>query len=121
METTKDSYDRRAKPVATTPKEACGKLDTFANISTSLIRIESKVDNLSDEMRVMIKLEQQVLTQSKDIDRINGTTEELKKDVSQLRSSFEMQKQSISNFERIVWAGATVIAVLIGKYMFGIG
>ena len=117
----KEGYDRRAKPVTITPKEMCGKLDTFENISTSLVRIEEKVDDLNDEMRVIIKIEQQVLTQSKEIDRINHCTEELKKDVSQLRSSFEIQKQSISNFERIVWAGATIIAVLIGKYIFGIG
>lgn len=106
----------------------CTKMDTFANIATSLVRIESKVDDLSEEMRTMIKLEQQVLTQSKDLERMEKQVEDLRAQNQQLsdrlldlRSNFENQKQSIGTIERIGWAAATVIAVLIGKYMFGIG
>jgi SMC interacting uncharacterized protein involved in chromosome segregation len=103
-------------------KSECNKLDTFANIATSLVRIEAKVDDLSDEMRTMIKLEQQVLTQSKDIERLNTMIEELRKQnkelsdrLLELRSNFENQKQSIGMIERIGWAIATCAAIVIGN------
>jgi chromosome segregation ATPase len=125
MEMDKEMYERRATPP---PKGECTKLDTFQSISNSLDRIENKVDDLADEMKMMIKLEQQVLTQSKDIERISVVVDSLRaenKDLSnrllELRSNFESQKQTIGNFERIIWAAATVIAILVGKYVFGIG
>jgi predicted RNase H-like nuclease (RuvC/YqgF family) len=119
MDFNKDS-ERRATP----PKSDCSKLDTFANIASTLHRIEVKVDDLSEEMRVMIKLEQQVLNQSKDIERLNTMIEELRKQnkelsdrLLELRSNFENQKQSISMIERIGWAAGTVVAIIIGKQL----
>lgn len=116
--------ERRNPP----PKGECTKMDTFQNISNSLDRIENKVDDLADEMKMMIKLEQQVLTQSKDIERINVVVDSLRqenKDLSnrllELRSNFENQKQTIGTFERVAWAVATCGAILVGKYLFGIG
>ena len=124
MEVDKEMYERRTPP----PKGDCTKLDTFQSIANSLNRIESKVDDLADEMKMMIKLEQQVLTQSKDIERINVVVDTLRaenKDLSsrllELRSNFESQKQTIGNFERVAWAAATCCAVVAGKYIFGIG
>jgi peptidoglycan hydrolase CwlO-like protein len=76
----------------------------------------------------MIKLEQQVLMQSKDLERMQKQVEDLRAQnqelsdrLLELRSNFENQKQSIGTIERVGWATATGIAVLIGKYMFGIG
>lgn len=114
------------------PKSECNKLDTFANIAASLIRIETKVDDLSDEMKTMVKLEQQVLAQNKDIERMTKQLDDLRDQnrilsdrLLELRSNFENQKaistKSISNYERICWGVATIISVILGKYFFGIG
>ena len=110
------------------PKTECNKLDTFANIAASLVRIETKVDDLSEEMKTMVKLEQQVLAQNKDIERMTKQLDDLRDQnrilsdrMLELRSNFESQSKSISSFERLVWAGATVVAVIAGKYFFGIG
>jgi predicted RNase H-like nuclease (RuvC/YqgF family) len=116
MDITKDTViERRAK-------DQCLKLDTFANIASTLDRIESKVDDLSEEMRVMIKMEQQLLTQSKDIERLNTMIEDLRKQnqelsnrLLELRSNFENQKQSISMIERIGWAAGTIVAIIVGN------
>jgi predicted nucleic acid-binding Zn-ribbon protein len=112
--------ERRANP----PEYKCTKLDTFQSIAVTLQRIESKVDDLSDEMRTMIKLEQQVLTQSKDIERLNKQLDDLQHQnkalsdrILELRSNFESQKQSISVYERIGWAVATCVAIVIGKQL----
>jgi len=120
MELNKDAMmtERRSNP----PEYKCTKIDTFQSISVTLQRIESKVDDLSDEMRTMIKLEQQVLTQSKDIERLNKQLDELHNQnkilsdrILELRSNFESQKQSISVYERIGWAVATCVAIVIGN------
>ena len=110
------------------PKSECNKLDTFANIAASLIRIETKVDDLSDEMKTMVKLEQQVLAQNKDIERMTKQLDDLRDQnrilsdrMLELRSNFESQSKSISTFERIIWAGVTVVGIIGGKYFFGIG
>jgi archaellum component FlaC len=109
-------------------KSECSKLDTFQNINSALDRIEEKVDGLSSEMRVMIKLEQQQITHSKDIERLSKTVDDLRDQnrilsdrMLELRSNFESQSKSIGTFERIIWAGATVIGVIGGKYFFNIG
>ena len=109
-------------------KYECTKLDTFANINQSLVEIKCKLDDLTEEMRTMIKLEQQVLMQSKDLERLQKQVEDLREQdqilsdrLLELRSNSENQKQSIGTIERMGWAAATVVAVLIGKYMFGIG
>jgi chromosome segregation ATPase len=120
MELTKEGMmnERRANPT----DYKCTKLDTFQSIAVTLQRIESKVDDLSDEMRTMIKLEQQVLTQSKDIERLNKQLDELHNQnkvlsdrLLELRSNFESQKQSISVYERIGWALATCAAIVVGN------
>ena len=105
-------------------KDSCLKLDTFQNIAVTLERIEEKVDELSNEMRTMIKLEQQVLSQSKDIERLSKTVDELRDQnkalsdrILELRSNFENQKQSIGVIERVGWAVATCIAIVAGKYL----
>lgn len=110
--------ERRVNP----PEYKCTKLDTFQSIAVTLQRIESKVDDLSDEMRTMIKLEQQVLTQSKDIERLNKQLDELHNQnkilsdrILELRSNFESQKQSIGMYERVGWAVATCVAIVIGN------
>ena len=110
------------------PKSECNKLDTFANIAASLIRIETKVDDLSDEMKTMVKLEQQVLAQNKDIERMTKQLDDLRDQnrilsdrMLALRSNFESHSKSISTFERIIWAGVTVVGIIGGKYFFGIG
>ena len=118
MEITKEiAMERRAK-------KECLKLDTFSNISEALDRIEEKVDDLSEEMRIMIKLEQQVLAQSKDIERLNKQLDDLQSQnkilsdrLLELRSNFESQKQSIGMIERIGWAIATCAAIIIGKQL----
>ena len=100
----------------------CTKMDTFSNINQSLTEIKLKLDDLSEEMRTMIKLEQQVLTQSKDIERLNLMIDELRKNntmlsdrLLELRSNFETQKQSLGTVERVGWAVATCIAIIIGN------
>lgn len=102
----------------------CTKMDTFSNINQSLTEIKCKLDDLSEEMRTMIKLEQQVLTQSKDIERLNKTIEHLKDSnqilsdrLLELRSNFESQKQSLGTVERVGWAVATCVAIVIGKQL----
>ena len=57
----------------------CTKMDTFNNINQNLVEIKCKLEDLSEEMRTMIKLEQQVITQSKDIERLNLMIDELRK------------------------------------------
>lgn len=112
--------ERRRNPM----KTECLKLDTFASINQSLQKIEAKIDDLSEEMRTMIKLETQVIQQNKDIERLNITVDnlvaknqELSQRLLELRSNFESQKQSIGTVERIIWAAATCVAIVIGKYL----
>ena len=124
MNTEKEIVVDRRMPL---PKE-CNKLDTFANIGATLTRLEFKIDALTSRMETMIKLEHQVLEQSKDIECIYQTINDLRKEkeaialqLKALQKDFEAQSKSISNYERILWAAGTVIAVLVGKYLFGIG
>ena len=102
----------------------CTKMDTFNNINQNLVEIKCKLEDLSEEMRTMIKLEQQVITQSKDIERLNLMIDELRKNnqmlsdrLLELRSNFETQKQSIGSIERVGWAVATCVAIVGGKYL----
>jgi uncharacterized coiled-coil protein SlyX len=115
----KEVLDRRM-PV---PKE-CLKLDTFASINQSLQKIETKLDDISEEMRTMVRLEERVINQNSELTRLNAIVDSLRLNNSELsarmldlRSNFESQKKSIGTFERIVWAAATGIAIIAGKYM----
>jgi predicted nucleic acid-binding Zn-ribbon protein len=120
-----DNKDRRSAPP---PKGECSKLDTFANIGETLKRLETKIDGLSKEMQAMIRLEQQVLEQSKDIEYIHNAINDLRKEkqaiserLTVLQKDHESQSKSLGNYERIAWAVATILSVIAGKYLFGIG
>lgn len=117
-------FNKESETIDRRIKNQCLKLDTFQNIAVTLERIEEKVDELSNEMRTMIKLEQQVLSQSKDIERLSKTVDELRDQnkalsdrILELRSNFETQKQSIGSMERVGWAAATAAAIVLGKYL----
>lgn len=112
----------------TANKGECNKLDAFTNIGETLRRLEIKIDGLAKEMQNMIRLEQQVLEQSKDIEFIHNAINDLRKEkqiiserLTALQKDHESQSKSMGNYERIIWAAATVIAVVAGKYLFGIG
>ena len=125
MEMDKEMYERRVVPP---PKGECSKIDTFVNISDALKRLESKIDGLAKDMQGMIRLEQQLLEQSKDIEYIHNSISDLRKEkealslrLTTLQKDHEAQSKSISNYERIIWAVATCGAIIVGKYVFGIG
>ena len=107
-----------------TMKQECLKLDTFSSINQSLQKIEVKLDDISEEMRTMVRLEERVINQNSEISRMNLIVDtlrvsnaELSSRMLELRSNFESQKKSISTFERIIWAGATCAAIVAGKYL----
>jgi hypothetical protein len=107
-------------------KQECLKIDTFSSINQSLQKIETKLDDIGEEMRTMVRLEERLINQNNEIARMNTIVDvlrvsntELSARMLELRSNFESQKKSISTFERIIWAVATCAAIVAGKY-FGI-
>ena len=122
--------DRRAPT-----KTECSKLDVFANINLTLGRIEEKmedkiqvlherIDKVIDGMNSMIRLEQQMLAQSKDIDDLEKLIDELRqKKVSleirftELQAKFDSHRASIGQYERVGWMVIAGIGSLAGAYL----
>jgi hypothetical protein len=100
----------------------CSKLDTFETIRDSLTEIKDKIEEIRLDMVTMIKLEHQVSTHAKDVERLSMSIDALRTEnqtlnhrMLELRSNFENQKASLGTIERIGWAVATGAAIIIGK------
>ena len=126
--------DRRA-PLPTVISKDCGKLDTFANLTDTLKRLEDKmddmtrtlherIDKISDGMNNMVRLEQQLLEQSKDIVSLEKLIEalrekkiELERKVLLLQNSFDAHKANVGKYERVGWMVVTGVGSIAGAFL----
>jgi predicted RNase H-like nuclease (RuvC/YqgF family) len=116
-------------------KVECLKLDTFENLTQTLVRIELKmedkiqllherIDKLVEGMNSMIRLEEKILQHARDINSLESTIDELRKQkndlelrINNLQNHFDSHKNQVGQYERLGWLIITGVGSIAGAYV----